>query len=422
MSSASQTIAFGPFSLDLASESLQRDGTSLNLRPQAVRALKALVTHSGLHVDHEQMIQQAWGGVSVSKHTVTVTIAEVKRVLGECADWITCHPKLGYCLEIPESEQLLRIGWHHVNRHTREGLEKALSCFERAATETGAEGRALEGVSRVLLQMGCFSMRSPAATYPRFLEAHNRVVELRGYTPELRADRGLGLHLFERDYAASEVELKKAIAEQPKLAVAHVYLAMLYVSWRRWDDAERYTQSARAADALLGNVALAEILVRFCSRNFEAAVKYGRQVLDLHPYFPTATSFYAAALDRLGRTEEALEMYRRVCLLSPDIGWNRALEGACLAKHGYRAEAEQALADIEKVRQTGYVDGYHTALLKHALGRVEEAMAELESAYEQGCPMLALMSVDPKFDDFAGHPRFEALRGKLEAVNSAVAC
>ncbi len=422
MSPASQVITFGPFSLDLTSESLQREGEYLTLRPQALRALKALVTHSGLHVDHEHMIQQAWGGVSVSKHTVTVTIAEVKRALGEYGAWITCHPRLGYSLEIPESEQLLRIGWHHVNRQTREGLEKALVCFERAALETGAEGRALEGISRVLLQMGSFSMRSPEQAYPRFLEAHNRVVELRGYTAELRADRGLGLHLFERNYPESEKFLQAAIAEQPRLAVAYVYLAMLYVSWERYEDAEQTIQQGRAVDALLSNVALAEILVRFCSRNFEAAVDYGKQVLDLHPYFPTATSFYAAALERLGRNEEALEMYRRVCLLSPDVGWNRALEGACLAKTGHRAEAESALADIERVRQSTYVDGYHTALLKHALGRVEDAMTELESASEQGCPMLALLNVDPKFDNFRGHPRFEAIRQKIAATNSPVAC
>jgi tetratricopeptide (TPR) repeat protein len=350
-----------------------------------------------------------------------VTIAEVKRALNEYGAWITCHPKLGYCLEIPESEQLLRIGWHHMGRHTREGLEKALLCFEQAAQVTGAEGRALEGVSRALLLMGAFSMRPPEQTYPRFLEAHRRVVELRGYTPELHADRGLGYHVFERNFVESEKHLKAAIAEQPRLAVAHVYMAMLYVSWQRFEEAEPFIRNARAADALLGNLALAEILARFCGRNFEAAVEYGKQVLDLHPYFPTATAFYAAALEKLGRNQEALELYRRVCLLSPEMGWNRALEGACLAKNGFRAEAEAALAEIERLRKTTYVDGYHTALLKHALGHVEEAMDEVEAAYAEGCPMLALLPVDPKFDAFLSHPRFEAIREKIAAPNRPVA-
>ena len=177
MPTTGQVVTFGPFSLDLKSESLRRDSAEVPLRPQALRALKALVAHSGLHVDHDHMVRQAWNSVSVSKHTVTVTIAEVKRALGEYGAWITCHPRLGYCLEIPESEQLLRIGWHHVSRQTREGLEKALACFEQAATVTGAEGRALEGISRVTLTLGAFAMRSPRDTYPKFLETHQRVVE-----------------------------------------------------------------------------------------------------------------------------------------------------------------------------------------------------------------------------------------------------
>ncbi|MFM2123666.1 MAG: hypothetical protein RL328_117 [Acidobacteriota bacterium] len=415
-------VTFGPFSLDLSSETLRRDGTELPLRPQALRALKALVTHSGLHVDHEQMIRQAWNSVTVSKHTVTVTIAEVKRALGEYGAWISCHPRLGYCMEIPESEQLLRIGWHHVSRQTHEGLEKALACFEEAATVSGAEGRALEGISRVMLTLGAFAMRSPHNTYPRFLETHQRVVELRGYSAELHADRALGLHLFERRFADAETHLLQAIAKQPTLAVAHVYLAMLYVSWQRFEEAERSIQAAHAADALVGNVALAEILVRFCSRNFDAAVEYGKKVLDLHPYFATATAFYAAALEKLGRGQEAMDLYRRVCLLAPDIGWLRTLEGACLARNGRRAEAEAALADIERMRNTMYVDGYHTALLRHSLGQVSEAMDELETAYREGCPMMALLNVDPKFDDFRGDPRFEALREKISAPNSPVAC
>ena len=420
MPTTGQVVTFGPFSLDLKSESLRRDGTEVPLRPQALRALKALVAHSGLHVDHDHMVRQAWNSVSVSKHTVTVTIAEVKRALGEYGAWITCHPRLGYCLEIPESEQLLRIGWHHVSRQTREGLEKALACFEQAATETGAEGRALEGISRVTLTLGAFAMRSPRDTYPKFLETHQRVVELRGYSPELHADRGLGLHLFERNYAEAEAYFLKAIAEQPNLAVAHVYLAMLYVSWQRFEEAERSILAAQAADALLGNVALAEILVRFCSRNFTAAIEYGKKVLDLHPYFPTAMAFYAAALEKLGHGQEAMEVYRRVCLLAPDIGWLRALEGTCLAKQGRRSEALAALADVERMRQEAYADGYHTALLKHALGRTEEAIDELETAYQEGCPMIALLNVDPKFDDFVGDPRFEALREKLAAPNAPV--
>ena len=56
-------IAFGPFSLDLESARLLRDGVELDLRPQVFSALRTLIQNCGRHVDYDHMIQQAWQGV-----------------------------------------------------------------------------------------------------------------------------------------------------------------------------------------------------------------------------------------------------------------------------------------------------------------------------------------------------------------------
>ncbi len=97
-----EQVAFGPFRLDMAGNRLLRDGSELELRPQALHALRALIQNSGRHVGYEQMISQAWDGNLVSKHTVAVTINEVKKVLGEYGGWIRYRPKLGYRLDVPK--------------------------------------------------------------------------------------------------------------------------------------------------------------------------------------------------------------------------------------------------------------------------------------------------------------------------------
>src|SRR5215471_6765491 len=118
-------MAFGPFFLNAACTRLSRDNVELDLRPQALHVLKVLIQNSGKHVDYEQMIREAWEGTLVSRHTVAVTVGEVKKALREYGSWITYRPKLGYRLEVPHSEDLIRKGWHFWNRQTREGLEKA---------------------------------------------------------------------------------------------------------------------------------------------------------------------------------------------------------------------------------------------------------------------------------------------------------
>ena len=76
-------ITFGPFTIDVASNRLLRDGSEVRMRPQAFLALRALAAHGGRLVDGDQLIREAWGGTSVSRHTVHVTLAEVRRCLAD---------------------------------------------------------------------------------------------------------------------------------------------------------------------------------------------------------------------------------------------------------------------------------------------------------------------------------------------------
>jgi hypothetical protein len=48
-----------------------------------------------------------------------------------------------------------------------------------------------------------------------------------------------------------------------------------------------------------------------------------------------------------------------------------------------------------------------------ALGKRDEAFAELERAYEERSYALLLMDVDPKADRLRGDPRFARLRSKV---------
>src|SRR4030095_10010732 len=130
-------VEIGPFLIDLTSGRLLREGVELGLRPQACRVFKTLIQNRGQHVDYDHMITEAWDGTVVSRHTVDVTVGEVKKVLQEFGSWITHRPKVGYLLDIPKSEDLVRKGWHFWNRRTREGFEKAVERFQATALKTG---------------------------------------------------------------------------------------------------------------------------------------------------------------------------------------------------------------------------------------------------------------------------------------------
>lgn len=406
----------GPFLVDLTNSRLLRDGVEITLRPQACRVFRTLIQNRGQYVDYEQMIADAWDGTVVSRHTVDVTIGEVKKALLEFGAWITHRPKVGYRLEAPRSENLVRKGWHFLNQRTREGFEKALTVFQQACFEDGTDFRCFEGLSAAYLFLATYGLRAPVDVHPPFLDALHRAAALTGMTADLRLARAHSLHMIERDLAEAEAELLRVKQEKPLLTRIYNFLAMLYVCDKRFDKALQSVAEAYRLDPLAPLLPAVEVSVHFFARDFEAAVRCGRNSIELHPYVHVGRSYYAQALEYSGRIEEALHEYRTAYVMSPGVVWIRALEGACLARIGRRSEADEILTSLKALRTTGYVDAYYLAVLYAAMERTEDALNELQRATAEKSVALCLIDVDPKMDPLREDTRFKGLRAAVWSV------
>ena len=379
------------------------------MRPQAFQALRTLAAHGGRPVDYQRLMTEAWGGTTVSRHTVDVTIAEVRKILKDCGSWIQRQSKSGYALLIPKSETFIRLGWHFLNLRSRDGVERALECFDHAAAEAPRDARAFEGQSACYLMLASFGMRAGRDMYPRFLEAHERAVALIGLTPELRCNHAHALHLYERRLDEAEAGLAQALAEKPTLAIGYVRLTLLHVTRGDLDAALETVGRARTADPLLPLTAATEVSVRLWRREFDLAVPLGAQAIQLHPYLLLARAFYGIALELSGQAEEALEQYRVGAVISQGLSWIRALEGVCLVKLGREKEARAILKDLLARRRREYVDAYGIARLYLVFGDLDGAFQELERAIDESVGGLYSIAVDPLADGFRQDRRFARL-------------
>jgi len=402
-------VEVGPFLIDLSTGRLLRDGVELPLRPQACRVFKTLIQNRGQYVDYANMITEAWDGTVVSRHTVDVTVGEVRKVLQEFGSWITHRPKVGYRLNVPKSEDLVRKGWHFWNRRTREGFEKALDSFNAAALEDGTDFRVYHGLAATYLMLGTYCLRASREVHPAFRDALDRAVTLAGMTPDLRVHHAHGLHVFERDFARAEAEFLQVERDKPTLTPMYGFLAMMYISRGRFTEALNTLVKGYKVDPLFPVLPAVEVSVHFFARNYDAAIACGRKSLELHPYILVGRNFYAQALDYSGRFEEALREYRSACTMLPGLNWLRILEGACLARSGRTKEAADTLQDIERMRPTEYVDPCYLALLYDALGNRDRAFEELERAIQENSITLCLLDVDPKMDSMRRDPRFASV-------------
>jgi DNA-binding winged helix-turn-helix (wHTH) protein len=415
MARGDDQISFGPFILDFAGCRVLRGGTDLKLRPQAVRVLKVLLERMGQPVEYEELLKEAWGQTFVSRHTVATTVSEIRKALNEYGSWIGYRPRIGYYLNVPRSDDDIRTGWHLSERRTREGLEKALACFQRAAQDDPSDHRAYEGISRMFLMLGMYGARPPREMYAEFLEAQSHAIALAGLTPELRADRAHALHLFERKWEEAEAELLLADKERPS-ATIYIRLILIYAARGRFEEALHALERAYGADRFWPTLPANEVFLWFSRRDYDFAIARGKQGLDLQPYLHLGRSYYAQALEFSGRIDEALAEYRLARTLAPDLPWLAALEAGCLARTGKHSDALNIWEQLECTRAKDYVDAYYLVPILEGLGRRSEALSELERALEENSSALYMIDVDPKMDPLRADSRFVRLRNAVFTV------
>lgn len=402
-------FCFGPFVLNPLANRLVRDGIEVKMRPQAFAVLRSLAAQPGRFLTHDDLIREAWEGTHVSRHTVNVTVGEVRRLLDDYGSWIVWRPKVGYALRIPQSETLVRLGWHFVNLRSAEGFERAIECFRGAALEAPRDHRPFEGLSSCYLMMASWGTRCGREMFDAFLTAHDHAVQLVGDTPALRCNHAHALHIYQRRLDDALAEFDRALAEQPQMAIGHVRRTLLLVTMGDLDGALDSAGRSRAADPLQPLTAVAELNVRVWRREFDRAVALGQRAVQLHPYFMLTRAYCGMALECAGDREAALEQYHIGGVITQGLAWMRGLEGTCLANMGRVTEARRILNELLARRPEQYVDPYAVARLHMALGNVNEAFAELERAIEDSVPALYALRFDPSADSFRNDPRFARL-------------
>jgi len=72
------------------------------------------------------------------------------------------------------------------------------------------------------------------------------------------------------------------------------------------------------------------------------------------------------------------------------------------------------LDSLDALAASRYVSPYTRAMHHVVLGEDEQAMAQLERAYDERAPLLVLLPTDPLFERLRGSPRFSRLLAQIK--------
>jgi TolB-like protein/Flp pilus assembly protein TadD len=297
-------------------------------------------------------------------------------------------------------------------RRPEQLLQQAVKEYERAITLDPAYALAYTGISDCCFRLSLppFMMGEPPEPAP-FAKARAAALKAVELDPGLSdAHASLGAILAYENDAACHRAYERALELNPHNPRAYQYYALHLFADNRPQEAFEKLQRAVAIDPLSAqlNSALGVTLYRL--RRSDEAITKVKQTEKLDPNFFRTYWGLGLAYAQAGLNEAAVAAFQRAVELTNNGPLMLGALAFGLAKAGRRAEAEQTLAQIEKVQPPKRGTAYWVAAACVGLGKPEGAFEWLEKAGQEGAYRLIL--IEPIFDSLRADPRYVALLGE----------
>jgi tetratricopeptide (TPR) repeat protein len=152
----------------------------------------------------------------------------------------------------------------------------------------------------------------------------------------------------------------------------------------------------------------------YYTSQYDEAAKQLIFVLEMNANFPPAHLWLGRTLQELGRFDEALAEFRHVEAVLGEWTVSIAARGFVAAVAGRAAEAEQILAELQRLGNRKFVTSYGLALVHAGLGQNDAAFARLNDAFDERSHWLVWLRLDPRWNRLRPDPRFAGLVARMQ--------
>lgn len=307
--------------------------------------------------------------------------------------------------------RLYREARCHVLRYTLDSWRKSAACYEQAIAQdpSYALAHADLAISSVLASV-YFTSAPEVKTRAR--AAARRALSIDPGLAEAHLADALVRSFLDWDWDGAESAFHQALALDPRQSWSHDYYGFFLLHRGRFREAlptlERAVELNPARILVKGDLGLYH---HFTGAVQDALAHY-RRALDLDPHCGLTRVEHARALERAGRFDEAAAEARRALRLDDSL-WVRVWLARACALSGERLEAYRRLRLLQEAARSGSVSPVFPALVQCALGEREAAVEQLEEAWAQRSPWMALLRTEPAFQSLWEERRFQILLRRM---------
>ena len=151
----------------------------------------------------------------------------------------------------------------------------------------------------------------------------------------------------------------------------------------------------------------------------EKSVAQAEHALELFPEHESTSVYGTMILAFNGRAERAVDVAESLVHRTPYLDIGSALYSYCLARAGREQEARSMLERLQWLSRERFVLTSFTAAVCVALGELDCAVAELQTAADARCPWLFQMLADPRIEPIRERPEVVRMEKVLERMEAA---
>jgi TolB-like protein/serine/threonine protein kinase/Flp pilus assembly protein TadD len=313
------------------------------------------------------------------------------------------------------------MGLYFWNTRSKEGLEKAIDYFERAVEKDPNFALAYA----LMADCHCLLFYYRYDRQPARIQNANAAAERALLLDDSIAEAHVALAMIqfyqnddqpaEPDHQAEIDSLRRAIALNPNLAIAHQRYSWSLSASGHLDEAVQEMKRAQELDPLspTNNTALGVTLI--FARQYRDALAYCYKAAELAPNQAPIQENLGIAYALNGMFEQAIEHYRRETKLNPDNkGDVLAMIATVLLSTGRKSEADSMMPEILKLTAEGKADPYNIAVLYGARGEKDAAFEWFDKVLQrrpggQITGDARMIRYDPMLDQLRSDSRFAAL-------------
>jgi TolB-like protein/tetratricopeptide (TPR) repeat protein len=366
--------------------SVRRDGNLIRVAAELIDARNGFTIWS-------ETYEREMHGIFALQDEITCSIVDALKLKLE----ISPPPRAGST----DAYDLYLQGLFLSDKSTEEALRTSVEFFGRALDKDPRFARAWTGIAKSWLWLADAYVK-PVEAYSNVREAALNAINIDDGEAEAHVYLAETKRILDWDLGGAESEYVRAFEIDSNSTTSNYFIAAFYAAIGEREKTLTYlSRTAKIDPASLWVSNFACEIYRYFGL-IDEAMAAGERSLQLDPTFLYAEPLLAALYREMGRFDDAIALYKKSQDLSGRVPFGLAIT---YAKMNRREEAREILKAACASRG-GYTPGDAIAHVHVVLNEHEDAMRELQRAYEEHSSALHFIGIAPEFAPLRSDKRF----------------